>query len=385
MTTSRRSLIQAAAAAAAAAACVAAMPVIGARSTRSFAAAAENAQAQPGLVSSEFVYETAPYPACHASTIVETKAGLVAAWFGGTRERAPDVGIWVARHEAGKWTTPVEVVSSTQSNGSQIPSWNPVLFQPSKGPLLLFYKVGPSPSTWWGMLKTSTDNGNAWSDAQRLPDRILGPIKNKPTELADGSILCPSSSEEYSEEPKWRVHFERTADLGETWTTAAPPLPASNDKPVNAIQPSILQHGGSRLQAIGRTRSARLFESWSQDDGRTWTPVSLIDLPNPNSGTDAVTLRDGRHALVYNHNETPKGRTPLNVAVSKDGKTWEAALVLESEPGEYSYPAMIQASDGLVHVTYTWKRERIKHAVIDPAKLQTRPMANGQWPGEATK
>jgi predicted neuraminidase len=380
--TTRRSLIHAAAAAA----CVAAMPIIGARVARSFSAAAAIAPAQPGLLSSEFIYETAPYPSCHASTIAATKAGLVAAWFGGTRERAPDVGIWVARHQGGKWATPVEVVSSTQSDGSQIPSWNPVLFQPSKGPLLLFYKVGPSPSTWWGMLKTSSDNGNAWSDSVRLPDGILGPIKNKPVELADGSLLCPSSSEDHPEEPKWRVHFERTADRGKTWTTAAPPLPAAaGDKPVNAIQPSILHHGGSRLQAIGRTRSARLFESWSQDDGRTWTPVRLIDLPNPNSGTDAVTLRDGRHALIYNHNDKPKGRTPLNIAVSNDGKTWEAALVLESEPGEYSYPAMIQASDGLVHGTYTWKRERIKHVVIDPAKLQTRPMANGQWPAEATK
>ena len=90
-------------------------------------------------------------------------------------------------------------------------------------------------------------------------------------------------------------------------------------------------------------------------------------LPNPNSGTDAVTLEDGRHLLVYNH--TPKGRTPLNVAVSDDGKAWKAGPVLEAEPGEYSYPAVIQASDGLVHVTYTWRRRRIKHVVLDPTKL----------------
>ena len=89
-------------------------------------------------------------------------------------------------------------------------------------------------------------------------------------------------------------------------------------------------------------------------------------LPNPSAGVDGVTLKDGRHLLVYNH--TPRGRTPLNVAISTDGKEWQALVTLESEPGEYSYPAMIQTRDGLVHITYTWKRKRIKHAVLDLAR-----------------
>ena len=148
------------------------------------------------------------------------------------------------------------------------------------------------------------------------------------------------------------------------------PPASAGDAPIDAIQPSILMHAGGRLQAIGRTRSGRVFETWSADGGQTWTPVTLTELPNPSAGTDAVTLRDGRHLLVYNH--TPKGRTPLNVALTRDGKTWETVHVLESEPGEYSYPAIIQTTDGLVHITYTWKRERIKHVVIDPAKLKNR-------------
>jgi predicted neuraminidase len=94
-----------------------------------------------------------------------------------------------------------------------------------------------------------------------------------------------------------------------------------------------------------------------------------------------VTLADGRQLIVYNH--TPKGRTPLNVALSSDGKLWAAGLVLESEPGEYSYPAVIQAPDGLVHVTYTWKRQRIMHVVIDPKRLQAVPMPNGEWPASS--
>ena len=88
-----------------------------------------------------------------------------------------------------------------------------------------------------------------------------------------------------------------------------------------------------------------------------------------------MTLRDGRQLMVYNH--STKGRSPLNVAASADGKVWQSALMLEDEPGkQFSYPAVIQTKDGLVHITYTWKRERIKHAVLDPLKLKLEPLAD---------
>jgi len=119
----------------------------------------------------------------------------------------------------------------------------------------------------------------------------------------------------------------------------------------------------------------------------TWGKMALTALPNPNSGTDAVTLKDGRQLLVYNHNTRDKtkskGRSPLNVAVSRDGKTWLAALVLEDDPNApsgFAYPAVIQTSDGLVHISYTWERKRIKHVVLDPQKLELRPMVDGVWP-----
>src|SRR5213593_634873 len=151
--------------------------------------------ASPAIITSEFVFERAPFPSAHASTIVETRDGLVAAWFGGTRERNPDVGIWVSRHDGTQWSTPVEVADGVQADGTRHPCWNPVLFQQPKGPLLLFYKVGPSPDTWWGILRTSDDAGKTWSAAKKLPDGILGPVKNKPVRLVDGSLLCPSSVE----------------------------------------------------------------------------------------------------------------------------------------------------------------------------------------------
>ncbi len=324
------------------------------------------------MVKSEFIYERAPFSSCHASTIVETKSGLVAAWFGGTREGHKDVAIWLSRHDGGSWTPPVEVARDAEH-----PCWNPVLFQPKNGPLMLFYKVGPNPREWWGMLRTSNDGGKTWSAPSRLPDGILGPIKNKPVQLPNGDILCPTSTETNEKPSTWRVHFERTSDLGKTWTKIVPPA-----SEMNAIQPSILFHPGGKLQAIGRSREKRLFQTWSNDGGKTWSALTPTDVPNPNSGTDAVTLRDGRHLLIYN--PTERGRSPLSLAISNDGKSWRDVLVLENEPkAEFSYPAIIQTRDGLVHMTYTWKRKLIKHVVVDPAKLT---ITNGTgWKGERPK
>jgi predicted neuraminidase len=311
---------------------------------------------------SEFIFETAPFASCHASTIVEPRSGgLVAAWFGGTREGDKDVGIWSARLVDGRWTAPIEVATGVQADGTRHPCWNPVLFQPKAGPLLLFYKVGPSPSKWWGLLRTSEDGGRTWSAARRLPDGILGPIKNKPVQLANGDILCGVSTEHDG----WRVHFERSSDGGQTWSATAP---VNDGKAIGAIQPSILFQGGAKLEAVGRTKQGKVFEIWSDDGGLSWGPMTLTELPNPNSGTDAVTLKDGRQLLVYNH--TRKGRSPMNIALSHDGKVWQNVLELENEPkAEFSYPACIQTRDGLVHITYSWKRQRIKHVVIDPATL----------------
>ncbi|MEN6495392.1 MAG: sialidase family protein [Thermoguttaceae bacterium] len=338
---------------------------------------------QPGVVRSELIFEQAPFKQCHASTIVETDRGLVAAWFGGTKEGDRDVGIWLSREENGRWAAPVEVANGVVSSEERYPCWNPVLFQPKSGPLMLFYKQsskkrGPGPSHWLGMLTTSTDGGRTWAKPQPLAEGIVGPVKNKPVQLSDGTLLCPSSTEYDG----WRVQFECTADLGKTWKVIGP---VNDGKTIAAIQPSILFHPEGKLQALGRTRQGKLFEIWSDDGGKTWGKMTLTDLPNPNSGTDALTLADGRHLLVYNPTDLIAGkwggmRSPLNVAVSKDGKQWEAALVLENTPGEFSYPAVIQTRDGLVHITYTWKRRSFKHGVLDPAKLVLRPITDDQWP-----
>ncbi len=324
----------------------------------------------PAVLVEEFIYERAPFPSCHASTIADTPSGLVAAWFGGTAEKAPDVGIWLSRHDGRSWSAPVEVATGVQSPETRNPCWNPVLFQMPDGPLLLFYKVGPDESRWWGELITSDDDGQSWSSPKRLPDGMLGPIKNKPV-LYRGDLLCPSSTEHDG----WKVHVERTPDSGQTWTKTEP---LAGWPKYGAIQPAILVHAGGKLQMLCRSEQQRIVESWSDDAGRTWTPLAATELPNPDSGIDAVNLADGRILLVYNH--TPRARSPLNVAISPDGKRWQAALELETQPGEYSYPAVICAADGTVHITYTWKRKKIKHVALDPAKLVLKEIESGRWP-----
>ena len=303
-----------------------------------------------------FIYENAPYPSCHASTIEETPSGLVGAWFGGKHEKNPDVGIWFSHYVNGKWETPVEIANGIQSDGKRYPLWNPVLYQVPGKELILFYKDGPAPDEWWGMLKRSFDGGKTWSKAERLPKDIYGPIKNKAVLLKDGTLLCPSSSEDHD----WRLHMEFTRDLGKTWSRTGP---LNDGVTTSAIQPSILFLPDGRLQLVCRSENGFILQAFSSDQGQSWTALEPSNLLNPNSGIDAVTLKDGRHVIVYN--PVKKGRSPISVAISSDGKTWKDVATLENEPGEeFSYPAVIQTKDGKVHITYTWKRKKIKHVIL---------------------
>lgn len=232
------------------------------------------------IVKSEFIYqsEDVKFPSCHASTIAETANGLIAAWFGGTHEKNPDVGIWVSRFNGGKWTTPVEVANGIQHKTLRYPTWNPVLFNYGDE-IMLFYKEGPSPSTWWGKYVTSADNGLTWSRPVRLPEGIAGPIKNKPELLPNGELICPSSSEDNG----WRVHMEFTTHRGLTWERTE----ALNDgKKISAIQPSILNHHGGKLQILCRSKNKYILSAWSTDNGKSWSKLEPIELPNPNSGTE---------------------------------------------------------------------------------------------------
>nr|WP_294930169.1 sialidase family protein [uncultured Flavobacterium sp.] len=339
-----------------------------------------------GILVDEFIYEKAPYPSCHSVTIVEaTNGDLVSAWFGGSHERHPDVCIYSAIKPKGsdKWGEPIKVADGVMKDGTRFPTWNPVLYQIPGGDLMLFYKIGPKPSEWWGVYRTSSDGGKTWSDKIDMPSKdFLGPIKNKPVLLSNGTLLLPSSTEGNG----WHLRMESTPNFGKTWVMGDT-ISRGKEK-INAIQPSILFHKDGSIQAIGRTKNRAIFSTFSKDNGKTWSDIELIGLPNNNSGTDAVTLKNGKHLLVYNHVLPPgkeaKGpRTPLNLSISDDGINWKATLVLEdSKISQYSYPSIIQSSDGMVHIVYTWRRQKLKYVKVDPSKLVALPIKNGIWPGQ---
>lgn len=304
------------------------------------------------VLASDFIYETAPFPSCHASTIVVTKEGLLAAWFGGTHENNPDVCIYTSSCIKGKWSIPMLAADGVENAQLRYACWNPVLFKRDNGDILLYYKVGINPREWWGMYKISTDQGKSWSAANRIPGKLLGPIKNKPERLTDGTILYPTSVET---KESWTVYMEHSDQQLSHWEKTA-----IDNNGLNAIQPTILFHNEGKIQLLCRSKEKKIVETWSDDQGKTWSPLQQTNLPNNNSGLDAVTLKNGTHLLICNPIE--KGRNKLSVLVSPDGKEWNELIVLEDQPkGEFSYPAIIQANDGTVHITYTWNREKIKY------------------------
>lgn len=306
------------------------------------------------LLQQQLLFRQAALRECHAATITADHGRLNAAWFGGSAEGQPDVDIWCARSDGDGWSRPQRVTQDPQA------AWNPVLFRPAAGPLQLYYKLGPNPHDWWGLLRESSDAGRSWSKPRQLPDGIYGPIKNKPLQLPGGRLLSPSSEENHG----WHVHIEYSDDNGQHWQRG----PAVAGPGIRAIQPSLLQHADGRLQMLCRSKQGHIASSWSADDGQQWSELELLPLANPNSGTDALNLADGRQLLVYN--PSARFRFPLSIALSTDGLQWSRVLDLERGFGEYSYPAVVQdQGSGLLHIVYTWNLCSIKHVVLDPQRL----------------
>lgn len=315
------------------------------------------------LLEEGFIYDEAPFPQCHSSTLVAMDNGsIMAAWFGGTHERHPDVSIYTSVYDGSNWSVPVKVADGEVSDSLRYPAWNPVLFRNKTGTLFLYYKVGPSPSEWWGLYKTSDDDGKSWSESKKLPEDILGPIKNKPIVLEDGTIISPSSTEDGEH---WKVHMEISGDGGFTWEN----IPVDHGSAYKAIQPTLIVLGNGTIKALIRSDQNVILQSESKDNGKTWSVLEKSDVANPNSGIDAVTLDNGKYLLVYNPmlagENWWEGRSKLNLAYSENGKQWNDIYVLENEEkGEFSYPAIIQAPDGTVYITYTYNREKIRYVKL---------------------
>jgi predicted neuraminidase len=311
----------------------------------------------------EFVSTNMPTPSCHASTVVELSNGdLLASWFGGTKEGAPDVAIWKSTRTPNGWSTPREAAREPG-----VATYNPVLFHSADSLLWLYYKLGKSPSAWSAAREFSHDEGANWSAVEHLPAGLYGPIRTKPLLLRNGTILSGTSVESYG---TWACWIERSTDNGKSWTRIGPiaaPLslasrPIRRGDPYGIIQPSLLDLGNGHIRLYARSTQSigRICQSDSLDEGLTWSAVRTTELPNPNSGIDAIHLSDGRLVMIYNKSES--SRTPLNLAVSRDGEQWQDFYTLENDSGEYSYPALIQARNGDLLMTYTWNRTRIRFA-----------------------
>ncbi|KQS32250.1 exo-alpha-sialidase [Pedobacter sp. Leaf194] len=316
------------------------------------------------VVQSGYVFENAPFAAYHASTLISlNNQKVICAWFGGKFEGSKDVSIWSSTKNDGKWSEPVEIANGVQNDTVRYACWNPVLFKARNGLLYLHYKVGLNPRAWWAEYKTSKDDGRTWSAAKKLPGGFLGPIKNKPIQLPNGNILYPSSTES-ADEKKWQIHIEKSDEFGRNWKK----IEIDCDT-FGVIQPSILSYPHGKLQLLCRSRQNVIVESWSRDNGETWSKLAKTNLPNPNSGSDAVTLKNGKQLLVYNPLKAGKnwweGRSVLKLAISDDGKLWQDIYTLENHrEGEYSYPAIIQDENGNVHLSYTSLRKRIKYVEL---------------------
>lgn len=314
--------------------------------------------------SSESIFEKAPSAAVHhCSTLAEAANGdLLCLWYGGSYESAEDQVLFLSRHPKGErhWTPPEVVV---QNPGQ--PPGNAVIFRDGLDRLWIVWGRMESPrpirrGSGWGqcrlMYRISEDHGVTWSEDKEMPDSFGSLPRNVPVTLRNGELCLPLSGHVRG---KHGSYFLKTADNGATWEPSSV-IPGGS-------QPTMIEREDGTLFVMMRHRP-RIAQSESNDGGRTWTPAQPSALRNPDAGIAMTRLANGHVVIVFN--DSSVARSPLCVARSLDeGKTWERPLNLESNPGEYSYPCVIQTADGLIHVSYTFRRYAIKHAAFNETWL----------------
>ncbi|MCI8994756.1 MAG: exo-alpha-sialidase [Lachnospiraceae bacterium] len=320
---------------------------------------------------------------CHCSTLVVNEKGdLLVAYFAGTREGAPDLAIWLSRRIQGVWQEPRKIAEAYG-----LCHYNPLLHY-QDGRVWLFYKRGLDVPRWYTMVCHSDDFGANWTLPQELIPGDHTPrcsSKNKILVAQDGAWMGPCSVER---ERTWDCYIDISRDYGRTWEKHEIPfrhgeqegegiiawegiadLWEANPEIVlkwdGVIQPSLWESRPGVFSCLMRSTRGKLYRSDSQDGGNTWCQAYATDLDNNNSGIDLVRLPNGTLVLVYNPvSGNWTFRSPLSISLSRDdGKTWSKPWHLETEPGEFSYPAIIY-HEGWIHVTYTDRRKHIVYCKL---------------------
>jgi len=310
------------------------------------------------MFETRFIYDQLPgRPTCHCASLTELADGdVLAVWYAGLREGLPDSALLSAVYsrQESAWLDPQIVVNTPgRSDG------NAVVFTLPDGRVWLFRTViqdggWASVLTYW---QTSDNGGLTWSEARAFDPEPGLMFRCRPLLLPGGRVLIPM----YDDKDGTSLFF-RTDDLGATWQRS-PRITALDQ----CIQPAPVRRADGSLLAYMRcgSHAGHLWQSASADGGETWSPCEPVDLHNPNAGIDMVRLQSGE--LLLAANLSTNSRSPLHLALSEDdGTTWPVRLIVAHDPAqEFSYPQLLPGSDGLCHLLYTWRRERIRHLVFD--------------------
>lgn len=318
------------------------------------------------------------HPSCHASTLVALPGGdLLAAFYAGSVEKAADVAIFLSRYRQRQaaWERP-EIVVEPAGNSLG----NPVLFLAPDGLLWLFYLVMRG-HKWHHCTihyRQSADGGLTWGAERDFRQTPGWTTRNNLIVLDGGEFLFP-----LADNVAGCSVFMSSADGGQSWQELGRIVSTPHNE-----QPAAAQLSDGSLLAVMRTggEGGPCWQARSSDRGRTWTAAEPGPLPNPNSALAMIRLAGGSLVQVYNGSALRRFRTPLNAALSLDeGQSWPFVRSLETLPGEFtyrtdrldnsasvefSYPAIAQDPDGLIHITYTNCRRNIKHVLCNEAWLK---------------
>lgn len=342
---------------------------------------------------------------------------LACVWFGGSMEGKSDISVFMSQlnPESETWSTPVQL-----SHDPERSEQNPILFPAPNGELWLLHTAQQSGNQDTAIVRRriSKDNGLSWGPTEQMNGLALGTFVRQPIHVhTDGAWLLPTFDCRILPGEKWDGSHDlsavlRSTDQGKSWTRIEVP------NSMGCVHMNIVPAADGKLLAFFRSRWADfIYTTSSVDGGLTWSTPVPTELPNNNSSIQALRLKDGRLAMIFNHSSALDAterraslydeledddaskhdvksshvsnerrafwgapRAPMTLALSEDdGQTWPWKRHLEVGDGycmsndsarsvnrEYSYPSLRQTADGALHVAYTVFRQHIRHAKVMP-------------------